>query len=302
MKHKAAASAFVFAAGLVFGCGEQMAPPTEMNAVPPRLGVGGFTCDVTATFETVVVDDEMVSEFGAGAYVDTVRACFGWTGTDYRMEVSTLGTSQDTAVAEEVDIVQYRDGAVAGYASDGTELAAPEAVGGTSFEYVQADQTQIDASYADPYYALVNGGGGGGGGGDDPPMEMGAELGGTDQATSANTGTTGMSLTRRAARALVAGTQELPPTLEGWRRFRRVQGNRATVFDIDPQNELIRAVNISDPEQVVKTKINWRQYRGKWVRDVVEQEHRSNRNGIEGPVFRTTTKTLAITWSDAAIR
>jgi hypothetical protein len=74
-------------------------------------------------------------------------------------------------------------------------------------------------------------------------------------------------LTRRGVRALVNTSEEITRSADGYRRFRVVKGDVATVRSIDPVTQLLVAEESISPSETMTVKHQWTKVLGGYVLD-----------------------------------
>lgn len=248
---------------------------TEPRSVPSdfaRSLSGMSSCG--ASFRMISTDDDsLMAAYDIMRTVDTVDVCETWTGSDYQYEALMVGSSDNVDIVDDVQSVSYASGYITGYnAYGGTTVSSVEA-GGTSLDFLNADEPTRQASYDYPYYgvsapddgcmgcvALTN----------RTPAESGAK-------SSSGSGMSGMpfgrhGLTRVAVRALVNGAEEMPRSREGWRRFRKSGAEETTIFSVHPQTQLIVAEEIAGRTDTMIVRHSWRRVAGGYVRDRSDTE------------------------------
>lgn len=269
----------ILKAGLVacvlVGCSDGDAPAGVTKTVPGtvRANIGGFSCGVS--YDAITQTDETeLAPFGVEPVTDTVRICEQWTGNDYNAEITQIGSSEPASdYAEDVGTTIYQGGSTSVYDGAGNLMAAPEGVGANSFEFVAATQDEQQASYNEPYYAVIQ---------DPDPVhcsnppcaDMNVNVGVRNTANPrAGVSTTGVPipLRRRVLRYVLNGKTEIAPSIEGFRQFRGISPTgEETTISIDPITELIRRQEIKTAERTVRADLTWTLTNGKFVRDQMD--------------------------------
>lgn len=282
----------------LLGCSDDEIPfGPNLNAPSLlRANIGGFSCGVT--YDAITQTDETeLRPYGVEAVTDTARICELWTGNDYNAEITQIGSSEPASdYSEDMRTVIYQGGATSAYNASGIQMAVPEGVGSTSFEFVAATEDERQASYNEPYYAVIQ---------DPNPVhcsnppcaEMDFKVG-----VGANTTGTPVPLRRRVLKYLLKGKTEIVPSLEGFRQFRGVSANgEETTISIDPVTELIRRQEVKTPARTVRADLRWVLTNGKFVReqmDVVGDET------VGGRRISSTTRIFLrnVHWDPAVVR
>lgn len=278
--------AAALAAALAFwACGDVIAPSSAPDGQRPRpnLAINSGSCGVS--FTAVVTDeDALLAAYGIPTTTDTMQVCETWTGSDYVMEETTVGSAWNAwRDADSAQTVVYSNGQITGYAADGGSVHAPVPAGPTAFDYMQVDAETRQASYDDPYYAVYSDGGGSCGGLDcriqrpagaiTPSMQVVASA-------DADTGKTARKFTkhglkRRGVRALVDGATEIGRSAAGHRRFRKQRGDAEVVLTLDSTTELLIGEETTTPRGTTKATHRWKRggrSGGDYVRERTEIE------------------------------
>lgn len=268
---------------------ESIGDPPKPELTPQssfRANVGGFGCGLTYTVITETNDAEL-APYEVGPMTDTARVCETWTGSDYQVEVTQIGSSEPaTDYAEDIKTVVYQNGTTSAYdAYNGFAESQPD-VGPTSFELVAATESERQASYQDPYYGVVAS--------QDPNCSTscaaynraGAEIPGIPSIPEIP------GLRRKALKALLRGKSEIAPSAEGYRRFRETAADGSeTTISVDPVTELIRRQEISNPRVRIVADLRWSKVRSKYVRDrmdVVSEEIVAGKSLVSRSTIRLT--------------
>jgi hypothetical protein len=260
---------------LIWACSD-----AERITSGPRLGapeslranIGGFGCGVA--YDAITQTDETeLSPFAVEAVTDTSHICEQWTGNDYNAEITQTGTSEPVSdYSEDVGTVIYQTGTTSAYDKSAQQMEGPGGVGATSFEFVAATSDEQQASYNEPYYAVVQ---------DPDPVHcsnppcaiQNISVGASGAARDGNTSLPNAlpSIRRAFLKSLLNGKTEIAPSLEGFRQFRSVaaSGEEETI-SIDPVTELIRRQEIKTAKGSVRADLNWSLINGKYVREVMD--------------------------------
>lgn len=252
----------------------------EQRVTQPRTVPSDFARSLSgmsscgASFRMISTDDDsLMAAYDIMRTVDTVDVCESWTGSDYQYEALMVGSSDNVELVDDVQSVSYASGYISGYnAYGGTTVSSVEA-GGTSFDFLNADDPTRQASYDYPYYG-VSAPDAGCMGCVAPTNRMPAESGAR---SSSESGGPGMAfarhgLTRVAVRALVDGAEELPRSREGWRLFRKSGPEETTIFSVHPQTQLVVAEEIAGRADTMRARHSWRRVAGGYVRDRSDTE------------------------------
>lgn len=282
---------------IAFACSDNGSEPSGPRLTPPeslRATIGGFSCGVTYDAITQTDETELAS-FGVEPVTDTARICEQWTGSDYNGEITQIGSSEPASdYAEDVGTVIYQAGTTRAYDRSGNQMEGPGGVGATSFEFVAATSSEQQASYNEPYYAVIQ---------DPDPVHcsnppcaaMDVRVGGRSIGIPS-------PLRRGVLRYLLNGKTEIAPSLEGYRQFRGTSPTgEETTIAIDPITELIRRQEVRTANATVRADLTWALSNGKFVReqmDVVGEET------VRGQRISSRTRILLrnVHWDPAAIR
>jgi len=249
-------------------CSEDGTTPSGVIAPPAgamRSTIGGFSCALSYHAITQTNEAELTAH-GVEPTTDTAHICETWTGSDYQAEVTQIGSSEPPSdFSEDVKTVVYQNGATSAYNATGT-LLETQPVGATSFEFVAATEDERQASYSDPYYGVVQANHEC----DTPPTcvyirqaEI-ASAGGTQDVVQ-------VPFKRLVLKHLLKGRAEIAPSIEGWRRFRKVEANGdETTISVDPLRELIRRQESKTKNGTTRADLTWVEFRGKYVRERLE--------------------------------
>lgn len=207
-------------------------------------------------------DETELAPFGVEPVTDTARVCETWTGSDYNVEVVQVGRSEPASdYAEDIKTVVYQNGATTAYDAYGNFVESQPDVGGTSFDFVAADETERQASYNDPYYGVLAS--------SDPNCVEGCALMSRSELPSA--AASAGPIRRAALKALLKGRAEIAPSPEGFRQFEYIASNGdREIISVDPVTELIRRREYADAQGTLRADMAWTAWRGKYVRDRME--------------------------------
>jgi hypothetical protein len=286
--------------------GEGLSGPSLKAPGTLRATIGGFGCGVS--YDAIVQTDETeLVAYGVEAVTDTAHICEQWTGNDYNAEVTQTGSSEPASdYAEDVGTVIYQAGTASVYNKSGGQMEAPSGVGASSFEFVAATQEEQQASYNEPYYAVIQ---------DPDPVhcsnppcaDMDVKVGvpginvpptGRGDVTTA----VASPLRRGVLKSLLKGMTELMPSTDGFRRFRGVspRGEELTI-SIDPITELIRRQEVKTANSTVRADLTWSLRNGKFVRDQMDVVGEDVVNGRRIS-SKTTILLRNVNWDPAAVK
>lgn len=288
----------------LWACSDAIAPPSSSpsDQVQPNFSVNPGSCGVS--FTAIVTDeDALLAAYGVPATIDTLFVCETWTGSDYVMHETTVGSAwnawQDPDPSK---TVAYVGGQITGYTAGGATVHAPVAAGPTSFDYMQVDAATRQASYDDPYHAVYSSGVGNCGGlacrlqaptgGVTPSAQV---VAGSDSGAGARTFTK-HGLGRRGVRALAEGATEIGRSAQGHRRFRTQQGEAQVVLTLDAATELLIGEETTTAEGTTRATHRWKPGRraGEYARERTEIERVERVNGRDLR-SRTTIELLDVT-------
>jgi hypothetical protein len=222
-----------------------------------------------------------MAQYGIPNSVDTVDVCESWNGTDYNYQASAVGSSDNVSgLIDSVQTTQYQNGQVTGYTPSGNEATSSMSTGGSSFDFVYADNGTRQASADYPYYGI--------GAPDEgsclhPPCPVTSVLSSFDRVdassvrpTQDNASTTAPfgkhGLKRHGVRALVDDAEEISRSPEGFRRFRFVNNGETHIRSIDPVSELLTAEESTGPKTHMVTKHEWKRVPEGYVRSRSQYE------------------------------
>ncbi|HWL40466.1 MAG TPA: hypothetical protein VNO75_09525 [Gemmatimonadaceae bacterium] len=240
-------------------------------------------------------DDSLMTQHGLSTAVDTLDVCESWTGNDYVYQAVELGSSENIpGFEEEIQTVMYQSGYVSGYAATGELISQPSSVGPTAFDFLYADEPTRQASYDYPYYGISS---------PDPSVcttclqiQAGSKPAKIPPATSTVQGDTiGVprftrhGIMRLGVRALIDKSEEIGPSIEGYRRFRMTNGTKTTVRAIHPLSQLLMSEEFSEPEGTMRVLHTWTRVPGGYVKD---RSTYSSTEQIDGREIRGAGKIL----------
>jgi hypothetical protein len=251
---------------------DNMSPAPQMARLePPIRGSWTFGCIATYRMTTYEDDDDLAPKYGWLAQMDTIDVCETWAGNDYQFAIQTVGTSE--ALDPIYDMV--RDGTYDGGVLTTSQMGTPVdnyQAAASLFDFVSADQSQINASYDDPYYAIRALGGdvqddGGGGTCLYPPcpeLRM-ASASSANAAVVTQTKFAKHQLKRRGIRALLEDFDE-EGKHDDKRRFTRSDKHGRHIVEIDPKTELLVAEGLEAKDLKIIAKHEWRKQGDDYVR------------------------------------
>jgi hypothetical protein len=249
--------------------------PSKLATSPPSRTFNPGSCG--ASFRMVTYEeDSLAAQYGMPATQDTVDICETWTGSDYIHSAVTVGSSDNlVSVPDTVQIVTYANGVQSGLDAAGNDVNASQAAGSTLFDYMNADQATIQASYDDPYYGV--GSGSNTGPFCDDPTYCG---GGTNAKSPSNAPSLSAvsspqdsakfsrhGLKRRGVRALVDDMEEIDPAPDGGRRFRKTRGTDEIILTVAPGTQLLVGEQARHENgTLTEARHTWRQSSTGWVK------------------------------------
>lgn len=253
------------------------------------------------SFRAVVTDeDALLASYGIPATTDTVHVCETWTGSDYVVRETTVGSAPNAfRDPDPARTVVYSGGQVTGIAADGGPAHDGADVGPTAFDFMQVDAAGRQAAYDDPYHVVYAG--------EDPACgsaircSVGTATGTSEtvgplRAAAPDTGKAAQKFTkhglkRRGVRALVDDAAEVGRSPEGHRRFRKRRGDAEVVLTLDKDTELLVGEETTRPEGTTKATHVWKKNKQSgYVRERSEIETVETVNGR--PMRSRTTVTL----------
>ena len=251
-----------------------------------------FSCGLQYT-QISTIYDSTLANYGQDTYTDTAQVCENWTGSDYQISIQTQGTSYGSAYPDTLTTVQYDGGHAAAYGNNGAQVA-DTSVGSTSFELANADSSQIQASYANPYYGVTSSGG------DCVTDPTAITCSPNGNRTSANTPGLSMSVAsaappgwikRNEIRALLHGASEIARSASGNRQFVKQMNGAELTFEIDPETELLVGQHVKSASGETHAKMQWEKVRGRWVRSQLDADTYENLGGATNHT-RATVRVL----------
>lgn len=284
--------AFVIGA---LACTDRTAP--KAPARPPHLDIA---TDCAAAYTMITnEDDSLMAQYGMPSVTDTVRICENWNGSDYAVNVQTLGSSEnDQSIPDTIQDVAYDAGQATPYDASGNQLDPVAMVAPSSFDLVAADSALRQASYDDPYYGVRASGVC-----DDPnssctigPADCTEQIECTPIEGSTVASVPGVRLSvsvdrladpvldrrgvhRRGIRMLILGADELPRTVQGYRRFRRLVGADTVTLDVHPKFGLIMRQREANADGVTDARHYWVATANGFVRERTEIDGTERVNG-----------------------
>lgn len=256
-----------FIACVLTACSSGDAPVALRPNAPGslRANVGGFSCALT--YDAITQTDETeLQPYGVEPVTDTARICETWTGSDYNAEITQVGSSEPASdYSEDMPTVVYQSGGTTPYDGSAGQMEAASGVGANSFEFVAATSDEQQASYNDPYYAVVA----------DPDPVHCSNPPCAAQNIVVGAGSRSVDvpapLRRLVLKYLLNGATEILPSVEGFRRFRKSYptGEEVTI-SIDPVTELIRRQEVTAQSTTTRADLTWSLQNGKFVREQME--------------------------------
>lgn len=256
-----------FVACVLTACSGGDAPVAVRPNAPGslRANVGGFSCALT--YDAITQTDETeLQPYGVEPVTDTARICETWTGSDYNGEITRIGSSEPPSdYSEDMSTVVYQSGSTTPYDASAGQMEASSGVGANSFEFVAATADEQQASYNDPYYAVVA---------DPDPVHcsnppcaaQNVLVGGGARSIAVPA-----PVRRLVLKYLLNGATEILPSVEGFRQFRKVYptGEEVTI-SIDPVTELIRRQETKAKSATTRADLTWSLQNGKYVREQMD--------------------------------
>lgn len=228
--------------------------------------VPGRTCGVSFT-AVVTSEDDLLAAYGIPATTDTVGVCETWTGSDYVMRETLVGSAPNAFLSPDTArTVVYSGGQVTAIAADGGPVHGAVPVGATAFDFMEVDEATRQASYDNPYYAVYAPDGPGCGG--QIRCSVGAAAGattlsGASQAAADTARADGKfakhGIKRRGTRALVEDAEEVGRSPDGHRRFRKRRGDTEVTLTLDKDTELLVGEETRAPGGTTKATHTWKQ-------------------------------------------
>lgn len=240
------------AVGLFSSCSDT----TAVTRVPPRhlADISGGNCGASYTLLTDE-QDSVMSQYGIPATKDTIAVCETWVGNDYTIQVATVGSSENAvAVPDTVQQAYYSAGTITGFTGSGGAVTDASSSGGsTAFDLVTADDSQVQASYDNPYYGVYDSGGDGSTCVTSINCLSASRSPVSSEATSNAPGNAygRHGLHRRGVRALVNAMEELPRSRGEPRRFHGTRDGVDVVLSVDSTTELLVGEDYRTPDHRV---------------------------------------------------
>jgi hypothetical protein len=267
---------------------ERLATSSDVGSTDGRnkiaqASTAPFACGVEYTVVSTLSDDNLAS-YGMPALTDTARVCGTWTGSDYRVHVEQIGSSEPPSeTSDQLKVAMYDGGVTSGTEATGAPVGDPTYVASSAFDLGQASPNEQQASYNDPYYG-VTASGGGGGGGDTCIQDCYATIRAdatafakTENPRAKEVKEKEHGITRPSTRALVGDKDEIEKGGNGQRRFRSVKGDEETILEVDPATELITAQETNSPKGKTRATLKWKKTKDKtgdrYVRELMEVTH-----------------------------
>lgn len=248
---------------LIWACSDstKLAGPRLSAPGGFRGTIGGFSCGVSYDAITQTNETEL-APYEVEAVTDTAHICEGWTGSDYNGEITQIGSSEPTSdYAEDVGTVIYQTGTTSDYDKNGSQMEGPGGVGATSFEFVAATPDEQQASYNEPYYAVIQ---------DPDPVHCSNEPC-MDMDVLVGVPGAPQPLRRLFLRSLTKSMTEIGLSPEGYRQFRGTSSSgEEETLSIDPLTELIRRQEVRSANSYVRADMTWSLINGKFVRELME--------------------------------
>ena len=245
----------------LWACSDSVAPPAVPAAGSPASLHSG-SCGVSFT-AVVVNEDALLAAYGMPATTDTMLVCETWTGSDYVVEETALGSAWNAwRDADPSQTVVYESGTITGYAANGSMVHAPVDAGPTAFDYMHVDEATRQASYDDPYWAVYASGAGNCGGYQcriEGPRGAPAPSVRVAAGTGPDTARRFMrhGLERRGVRALVEDAEEIGRSAAGHRQFRKRRGDAEVIHLVDPASGLLVGEETRSPRGTTKATHRW---------------------------------------------
>lgn len=276
-------------------CSENTIAPRV--ASQPAANASGTNCGVSYTLTTYEMDS-LMAQYDIPATYDTIAVCETWVGSDYSVRSTFVGSSESAfEQADSEPVVTYASGAVQGLNSNGTLVETANDVGPTSFDFMLADSSTVQASYDDPYYGVYSPGGGGDGfcadttqchatmQGRKPLGAAPVAGGGLPTVADDTTRYRRHGLHRRGVRAMVDALDEIERSPEGYRRFRKVTPQGVVVLSVDPGTELLVAEEFRGNDGLVmKSRHSWQPVPGGFVKEKTELD---DEEVVRGQTYRS---------------
>lgn len=282
-----------------FACSDAKTTPSELKKAPPgsaRAALGGFSCAVTY-YAITQTDEAELAQHGVEATTDTAQVCESWTGNDYQVEVTEIGSSEPPSdFAEDVKTTVYQYGATSAYDGSGSFVDSQPDVGVNGFEFMAATPQEQQASYDEPYYGVIQNSANC----TTPPCPVLNRQ--ATVSTSATQASVGEPFKRLVLRHLLEGMSETTPSVEGYRRFRRVAANgEETTISVDPITELIRRQESKTNTGTTRADLTWTELRGKYVRDRLDMVS-DEMIGSKRMLSKTSVVLRNVQWDPALVK
>jgi len=275
----------VMAVGVAVACTDLATRPVDpVTPLRPDGPTRSLNAACAVTYNSITYNsDSETAEYGVPARTDTSAICETWTGSDYYLRSTRIGSSEPASeTSEEVRTVVYSAGSTTAYLADGTPLAPAQSVGPDAFAFGQATEAERQASYNDPYYGIAQSQQPGGCPNDPTAIICTS----TSQLPSSEGAFRSVGSTikehghrRRALKALLRDKDEVPGAPPGMRRFRSVAGDEETFIDVDNADELIRSQETKSPSSRTTAKLHWTLRGNRFVRERMEIDGEEVRKG-----------------------
>lgn len=295
------------ACAAAWACADTISPINEA-AIPERAAAPllDWTAGCGVAFTAAMTyEDDLLTAYGIPGTSDTIQFCETWTGSDYFIRETTIGSAFNAfQEPDTARTIEYSGGLVRGYAADGGPAHGNVSVGPTAFDFMQVDEATRQASYDDPYWAVYSDGSGN----PCPPPQLqcrapggiGLVEGAASPDTTAATPDSARpvrefkrhGLSRRGLRALVENATELARSPEGHRRFRLRRGSADVVLTLDRVTELLIGEETTSEGRMSRTSHQWKRHGARgYVREQTVAETVEDMNGRAVRSRRTTTIT-----------
>lgn len=263
--------------------------PAAVVVAPPGGGAAlPASCGLSYTVVSVLEDTTLQNQYGIATLVDTARVCETWTGFDYVVDVEQVGSSEPRSeVSDPMYSARYGGGQATLLDAYGNPVSDPTTVSSDAFSLGLASAEERQASYNDPYYGILQSDEPSGCPGDPTAIVCNSTPAAITQLEpgvaaiasaapanphSAQVGKKEHKLKRKALRALLAASNELPAAANGNRRFGRIDGDVETTIEVDPATELVAAQESRHAMGHTKARLTWAKQNGRWVRERMDVE------------------------------
>lgn len=279
-------------AALLAGCTESRplapahSPGPEHLAAPANVSIQ-VACEMTFLV-TVTDDDPAFVPLGLpSTWTENTSICETWVGNDYVHYSLGSSTSDDVSFLPEQAVgAKFSSGTVVPTTASGVPIQSTASVDPTEFDFLDAEQSLRDASFANPYYGVYAG--------CQPPEVVCQSMiasGGIVAAfyTDAELVTlqAPSGIQRRGVVELLRGSAELSALRDGMRVFRRTQGSETRIWTVDPVTQLIVREQYTSPDVASDVRHSWRRTRFGFVKTASYGET-TERRGDQALRSRTT--------------